>query len=124
MPNLATYTKELLDPEVLTPIVENNYQKQMVFMPLAEIDRTLEGRPGSTVTVPTWGHLGDAVALEEGQAIPTEGLGQGYTTATVSKFGKGSSFTDEADITSIGNVVTKSVSEITTVLAQSFFNII
>ena len=61
-----TKKEDLFDPEVLAPMVQNTYQKAMVFMPLADIDRTLTGNPGDTLTVPTWGHIGEAQDVAEG----------------------------------------------------------
>lgn len=118
MTDSITKREDLLDPEVLAPIVENTAQNAMAFMPLADIDRTLVGNPGDTITVPTWGTIGDAVNVNEGEAIPTEKLGQGYVKATVSKFAKGVSFTDEADITALGNVLQQATMQIGQTLAQ------
>ncbi|WP_103661611.1 hypothetical protein [Lactobacillus sp. HT06-2] len=113
-----TKREDLFDPEVLGPMVENSYQQAMVFMPLADIDRTLQGKPGDTLTVPTWGHIGEAQDVAEGEAIPTDKLGQGYTTATVSKFGKGVEFTDEADLISLGDTLQQATKQIGEVIAQ------
>lgn len=41
-----TTTEDLLDPEILGPMVQNTTQSAMVFMPLADIDRTLESHEG------------------------------------------------------------------------------
>lgn len=113
-----TKKEDLFDPEVLAPMVQNTYQNAMVFMPLADIDRTLEGNPGDTLTVPTWGHIGEAEDVKEGEEIPVDKLGQGYTTTTVSKFGKGVSFTDESNLVSLGDVVQQATQQIGEVIAQ------
>ena len=42
-----TTTADLLDAEILAPIVQEKYQDAMVFTPLATIDRTLQGKPAS-----------------------------------------------------------------------------
>lgn len=113
-----TTMEDFFDPEVLGPMVENGYQQAMAFMPLADVDRTLEGKPGSTLTVPTWGHIGAAEDVAEGADIPVEKLGQGFTKATVSKFGKGVGFTDESDLISMGNTVAQATKQISEVIAQ------
>lgn len=113
-----TKRADLFDPEVLAPMVQNTYQKAMVFMPLADIDRTLEGKPGDILTVPTWGHIGEAEDVNEGEKIPVDKLGQGYVQATVSKFGKGVSFTDEANLVSLGDNVQQATQQIGEVIAQ------
>ena len=113
-----TKKEDLFDPEVLAPMVQNTYQKAMVFMPLADIDRTLTGNPGDTLTVPTWGHIGEAQDVAEGEQIPVDKLGQGYVKATVSKFGKGVSFSDEANLVSLGDTVQQATQQIGEVIAQ------
>lgn len=110
--------QDLFKPEVLAPILENSYQQNMALMPLADIDRTLVGNPSDEITVPIWGHIGEAVDLAEGQEIPVDKLGQGYTKATVAKFGKGVEFSDEANIERLGDIVSQSTKQIGQVIAQ------
>ena len=44
-----TTTADVLDAEILAPIVQEKYQDAMVFTPLATIDRTLQGKPGDVL---------------------------------------------------------------------------
>lgn len=110
--------KDILNEAVLTPMIENNYQDAMVFMPLADVDRSLEGKPGDIVKVPTWKGKLTAEEIEEGGSIPIGDLSQGYTTATVQKFGVGTSFSDEADLVSLASNAEKGIREIGSALAQ------
>ena len=113
-----TTTEDLLDPEILGPIVQNNYQKNMVFMPLADVDRTLVGKEGDTVKVPMWTSKAKAQEVKEGADIPLSALKQGYTTATVKKFGIGVPYTDESDIERLGANATRATQEISSALAE------
>ncbi|MDF7683407.1 hypothetical protein PT287_07820 [Lactobacillus sp. ESL0679] len=113
-----TTTQEFLDPEVLAPIIENGYTKQMAFLPLADVDNTLVGKPGDTVTVPTWGTIGGAQDVGEGEAIPVSQLKQGFTTTKVSKIGLGVQLTDEAILNSVGAAVQQAVNQLTNAIAQ------
>lgn len=116
--DVMTTTDDLLDPEILGPIVQNNYQKNMVFMPLADVDRTLVGKEGDTVKVPMWTSKAKAQEVKEGTNIPLSELKQGYTTATVKKFGIGVPYTDESDIARLGANATRATYEISSALAE------
>lgn len=109
---------DILNEDVLAPMVENSYQDAMVFMPLADIDRTLEGKPGDTLKVPTWKGKLTAEKVEEGADIPLGKLEQGYTTATVQKFGVGTSFSDESNLVSLANNAEKGTREVGNAIAQ------
>lgn len=113
-----TTTADLLDAEILAPMIQNKYQDAMVFTPLAVVDRTLEGKPGDTLKQPTWKQIEAAQKINEGAKIPVSKGEQGFTKATVYKFGRGYSFTDESDIERMGNQVEYGTSEIARVIAQ------
>lgn len=113
-----TTTKDLIDPEILAPIIQNKYQNAMMFMPLAAVDRTLAGQPGDTLKQPIWKKIAGAQAVAEGADIPVQKGEQGFTTATVQKFGNGYSFTDEANIERIGDQVSYGTSEIARTIAE------
>lgn len=118
MADVMTTTTDLLDPEILGPMAQNNYQKNMVFMPLADIDRTLVGKEGDTIKVPMWTSKAEAKEVAEGKDIPLSSLKQGYTKATVKKFGVGIPYTDESDIERLGANATRATKEIGDALAE------
>lgn len=113
-----TTTQDLINPEILAPIIQNKYQNAMMFMPLAAVDRTLEGQPGDTLKQPIWKKIAAAQPIAEGANIPTQKAEQGFTTATVQKFGNGYSFTDESNIERIGDQVSYGTSEIARTIAE------
>ena len=48
----GTYLSSLFNPQVVADLIDTKLTDNMVFAPLARIERTLEGRAGNTVTLP------------------------------------------------------------------------
>ena len=92
----TTVLANLLDPQVVADFIDEKLVDNMVFAPLADIDALLEGRPGSTVTLPKWQYIGAASTVNEGAAIPLESLTQTWASVQIHKIAKGTEFTDEA----------------------------
>lgn len=49
-----TMLESLIDPEVMAPMISAKLAKAIKVTPFARIDTTLQGRPGSTITVPKY----------------------------------------------------------------------
>lgn len=47
-----TKLTNMIDPEVMASMISATLPNKIKFAPLAKIDTTLSGRPGSTLTVP------------------------------------------------------------------------
>ena len=69
-----TKLANLIDPEVMAPMISAKLQSAIVATPFAKIDTTLQGQAGSTITVPKYAFIGDAEDLAEG-ADAKEGYG-------------------------------------------------
>src|SRR5699024_10702533 len=65
----TTMLQNMVDPQVLADMISAELEDAIRFSPLARIDRTLQGRPGSTITVPKFKYIGDADDVAEGEAI-------------------------------------------------------
>lgn len=52
MADEMTKLAKMVDPEVMAPMISAKLQKAIVATPYAKLDTTLQGRPGSTITVP------------------------------------------------------------------------
>lgn len=118
----ATKLTSLIDPEVIAPMIEKKMVDAMKFAPLAKIDYTLQGRPGSTVTLPSYAYIGDAVDVAEGDDIPIAELTESSVTATVKKAGKGVQITDEAILSGYGDPVGEAISQLGTSVASKTDN--
>ena len=101
----ATKIANLIDPEVLADYVESKLVDAIKFSPLARIYRDLEGRPGSTLTVPSYSYIGDATIVPEGADIPIGQLTATSKEVTVKKAGRGVQLTDEAVLYSFGDPI-------------------
>ena len=100
-----TKLNKLIDPEVIGAYLDVKLVDKIKLAPIVEIDRTLEGRPGSTLTLPKWGYIGDAADLAEGAALTFEDIAEDTQEVSVKKVAKGVSITDEAVLSGYGNPV-------------------
>ena len=48
----TTMLSNMVDPEVMARMVSAKLPKKIKFSPIARIDTTLVGQPGSTITIP------------------------------------------------------------------------
>ena len=100
-----TKLNKLIDPEVIGAYLDVKLVDKIKLAPIVEVDRTLEGRPGSTLTLPKWGYIGDAKDLAEGAALTFEDIAESTQEIAVKKVAKGVSITDEAVLSGYGNPV-------------------
>ena len=98
-----TKLENLVDPEVMAQMVSAKLPKKIKFSPIARIDTTLAGRPGSTITVPKYAYIGDAEDVAEGVAMGTTVLTASTTEATIKKAGKAVEITDESVLSGYGD---------------------
>ena len=120
--NNATKLANLFNPQVVGDMINAKLVDAIRFAPLCRIDTTLAGRPGNTITLPSYAYIGDAVAVEEGGDIPISQLTESTVTATVSKVGKGVQVTDEAVLSGYGNPREEAIQQITMAIASKVDN--
>ena len=113
-----TKLDNLIDPEVMAPMISAKLAKAIKVTPFANIDNTLQGRPGSTITVPKYVYIGDASDLAEGAtAVPTT-----LTTTTaeyeIKKAVKQVELTDEAVLSGYGNPVGETNNQLAMAIAS------
>lgn len=101
-----TKLTHLINPEVLADMIQAELPALIRFTnTVAEMDYTLQGRPGDTITLPVWKYIGHAADLAEGvDDIPVL-LDYDTDTATVKKVAKAVELTDEAVLSGYGDPV-------------------
>ena len=121
--NITTLVNgDVFDPEVVSDMINAKVAKKAVMSGYIKVDSTLSGVPGSTVTVPRWGYIGEAVDLEEGQPIDTTKMA--FTTAQygIKKIGKGVMLTDEAQLSGYGNPMGTATNQIAMSISEKLDN--
>lgn len=118
----TTKLEQMVNPEVMAPMVSAKLEAEMKFAPLATIDRTLQGKPGDTVTLPKYAYIGDAVEVPEGEPIPIEKMATSTTKVTVKKAGKGVELTDESVLSGYGDPMGEATSQMGMSIANKLDN--
>lgn len=117
-----TKLENLVDPEVMAHMVSAKLPKKIKFAPIARIDTTLVGRPGSTVTVPKYAYIGDAEDVAEGVAMGTTVLTASTTEATIKKAGKAIEISDESVLSGYGDPLGQGVNQLAMSIAAKVDN--
>ena len=118
----ATMLTNLFNPQVVADLINAKLTDAIRFSPLCRIDTTLAGRPGSTITLPTYAYIGDATAVAEGADIPISQLTESTAEVTIAKIGKGVQLTDEAVLSGYGDPLGEAVEQIRTSIASKVDN--
>lgn len=118
VPNTSTYLANLFNPQVIGDMVNKKLTSDVKFAPLCRIDNSLEGRPGDTITLPSFAYIGDAVAVAEGTDIPITQLVENTTSVKVQKVGKGLQFTDESILSGYGDPLSEGIRQISLAIAS------
>jgi N4-gp56 family major capsid protein len=118
----ATLLTNLINPQVMADMIDKKLVNYMRFAPLATIDTTLQGRPGNTITVPTYNYIGDASTVAEGADIGISQLTATPATATIHKIGNGVQITDEAVLSGFGDPVGEATKQLALSIASQVDN--
>ncbi|ASH42173.1 N4-gp56 family major capsid protein [Listeria monocytogenes] len=122
MADLTTKLANLIDPEVMAPMISAQLPKAIKFGGIAPIDNSLEGQPGSEITVPKFKYIGDAQDVAEGAAIDYSALETESVKHGIKKAGKGVKITDEAVLSGYGNPVGEAQTQIRMSIASKVDN--
>ena len=117
-----TTLSQLINPEVLSDMVDTKLHDLIRFTPLAEVDNTLVGQPGNTLTLPSYSYIGDADVINEGASLTPVSLTAGSTSATVVKVAKGVELTDEAILSGYGDPFGQAAMQLATAIANKVDN--
>lgn len=117
-----TTLSNMVNPEVLADLVDVKLHDLIRFAPLADVDTTLVGRPGDTLTMPSYQYIGDADVLNEGSTLTPASLCTGSVSATIHKIAKGVELTDEAVLSGYGDPMGQAAMQIATAIANKLDN--
>ena len=118
----TTYLRNLVDPEVMAPMISAKLAKAIVATPFAKIDTTLEGQPGSTITIPKYQYIGDAEVVAEGVEQGDAQLNTTTAEYKVKKIVKDVTLTDEAILSGYGNPVGEANNQLAKSIASTVDN--
>lgn len=118
----GTYLTNLFKPQVVGDRINKKLFDYIRFAPLARVYNNLEGRPGSTVTLPYYNSIGAATLVGEGQDIPISQLTESTVSVTISKYAKGVQITDEAVLSAYGDPIGEAVDQIAQSIGQAYDN--
>lgn len=108
----GTYLEDLVNPQVMADMIDKKLVDAMRFAPLAVIDNTLVGKPGDTISLPSYSYIGDASTVAEGEDITISQLEADFVDATIHKIAKGVQITDEAVLSGFGDPVGEATDQI------------
>ena len=118
MPASYTLKANLVIPEVIADLVETKLGDNITLLPLAEQDNTLEGQPGDALKFPAFEYIGAASVVNENGQVVVGNLVAGTKTATVHKYAKAISITDEARLSGFGNPMDEAAKQLARAIDQ------
>ena len=113
-----TKLTNLFNPQVVGDLIATELPKKIKMMPFAEVDNTLQGVAGNTITIPKFAYIGEAEDVAEGVEAGTVLLTATTSQATVKKAVKAVEITDEAALSGYGDPVGEATRQITMSLAD------
>lgn len=118
----TTVLENMVNPEVMADLVEKKLHDLIRFSPLAEVDTTLVGVPGSVLYLPSYSYIGDASTLGEASTLTPASLNAGTTSMTIHKVAQGVELTDEAVLSGYGDPMGQAAMQIATSIANCVDN--
>ena len=118
----GTKLAQLINPQVLADMISAELPNAIVFAPLAEVGRKLQGSAGNTLTMPKYGYIGDASDIAEGADMTIAKMSTTTTQVTVKKAGQGIELTDEAVLSGYGDPVGEAKRQLTMSVANKVDN--
>ena len=113
---------DVFDPEVVSDMINAKVTKKAVMTGYIKVDSTLSGTPGSTVTIPKWGYIGEAQDYAEGDPIDTTKMAFTTKEYGIKKIGKGVRLTDEAQLSGYGNPMGTATAQIALSISEKLDN--
>lgn len=114
----VTLVDDLIDPEVMARMISGGIPRALRVSPFATVNSDLQGRPGTTITVPRYGYIGAAETVPENSEITSVSLSVTTEEYTVAKAAKGVTLTDEAVLSGFGDPVGQTTRQLQDSLAD------
>ena len=114
----GSQVSDLLTPEVLGAYIDLKVMDAIKLTPFMDVDRTLEGRSGDTVTLPVYSYIGAAEDYKEGEAIELRKIEADTCTVSIKKIGVGVELTDEAIMVHHGDIVNETGKQLLMSIAE------
>lgn len=114
----TTKLQNLINPEVLGAYLDVKLINAIKLTPFMEIDRTLQGRAGDTLTLPKYAYIGMADDLDEGEAMVPKQISAQTVDVQVKKVAVAVELTDEAIMNHYGDVVNEVGRQLLTSIAD------
>ncbi|GEP75468.1 N4-gp56 family major capsid protein [Weissella thailandensis] len=118
----VTKLENMIDPEVMGAMIQAELPQALKFTGIAQLDTTLQGRPGDEITVPSYKYIGDAVDVAEGTAIDYNLLETTTRKIGIKKAAKGVELTDESVLSGYGDPVGEAQRQVRMALASKIDN--
>ena len=115
---ILTKLADLIDPEVMADMISAKIPDKIRVAPFAKIDDTLAGVHGDTITVPSYGYIGDA----EGVDVDIDKMSTKDKKYKIKKAMKGVGLTDEAVLSGYGNPVGEANAQLALSIAAKIDN--
>lgn len=96
MASNSTLLAKLINPEVMGDMVSYELEKKLRLTGFTRVDRTLVGRAGDTITIPSWKYIGAAEIVPEDTQVPSRQMNTEDISYTVKKAALEVTLTDEA----------------------------
>lgn len=121
---MANETKisSLIDPQVISDYFDLKLTDALKFTNIADVDTTLVGRAGDTLSLPVYAYIGDATDVEELGAIPVAELTSSMQDVKVKKVGRGVKLSDEAILSAHGDPVGEATKQLLHSVASKLDN--
>ena len=118
----VTKMANMINPEVMGPMINAKIDALLKLTPYARVDRTLVGVPGDTKTVPSWNYIGDAEDVAEGAEVGLTTMTAASTTFSIKKAMKAVGITQEAINSGLGNPVGQAETQLSKAIAGKLDN--
>lgn len=101
----TTMLANLINPQVLADVVDSKLIDYVRFAPLATVDNTLVGRPGDTLTLPSFVYIGAASDVSEAVSMTPVSLTSSSASVQIKEIGKAVEISDSAILSGYGDPV-------------------